>query len=75
MKQKNHAVPSRDLPPKVAERATEDQRSPVRHEDWLQRLLGRARPRHDTRTLAARVGNEVRHLRESAARFGRRLTA
>ncbi|WP_276257626.1 hypothetical protein [Haloglomus litoreum] len=74
MRSNENAVTHRDLPPKVSERAAAEQQSPVRHEDWLQRLLGRARPRHDLRTLADRLGNEARRLREGAARLGRRLT-
>lgn len=75
MKQNNRAVPHRDLPPKVSERAAEAEQSPVRHPDWLQRVVGRAAPRHDASTVVSRLGGEARRLREEVGRLGRRLTA
>lgn len=75
MKPNRNAVESRDLPPKVAERAAAERESPLRHAGWMQRLVGRTKPRHDVRTLAARVDGEVRRLGRQVKRFGRRLTA
>jgi hypothetical protein len=75
MKPNRTAVENRDLPPKVAERAAAETESPLRHASWMQRLVGRAKPRHDVRTVAERVDGEARRLGRQVRRFGRRLTA